>query len=422
AIVVRAADGTLRQELRTFWRSHLGPIVDRTDTRLFAVKSTRLDAFRYFEGFYHLSRARSLREWMAALQQNLVPTSNFTYADADGNIVYVWNGRVPVRAPGRDYRRDVEARSTSDIWTTFHPLDELPQLLNPPGGYIQNANNPPRFTSLRDPIDMSRFPEYFERGPLALRPQLALDMLERQDRFSIEDVIRRKFDTRMLLAERIKRDVVDAVTAAPDASEAARAGAEALAAWDGRVSADSAGAALFVRFWDSYAAAIPQPFARPWNESDPVRTPAGLANPAEAVRRLGDAVDDMRAVFGTERAAWGEVNRFRIGAVDLPGEGAPGAYGCFRVMRFDDVPGATLRAAGNLGDGRRLTGFGDAWVLLVDFSGPVNALSILAYGQTTDLRSLHSRDQLRLFAARLLRPARYAEADVLAHVVRSYRP
>jgi acyl-homoserine lactone acylase PvdQ len=91
-------------------------------------------------------------------------------------------------------------------------------------------------------------------------------------------------------------------------------------------------------------------------------------------------------------------------------------------MRFDEVAGTRQRVAGNLDSRDRLAGFGDAWVLLVDFSAPVNAWSILAYGQTTDLRSIHSRDQIRLFATRALRPARYAETDVAAHAVRTYRP
>jgi acyl-homoserine-lactone acylase len=137
---------------------------------------------------------------------------------------------------------------------------------------------------------------------------------------------------------------------------------------------------------------------------------------------LGDAVQRLRDSFGNERAAWGEVNRFRIGDVDLAGEGASGTYGCFRVMRFDAVPGTTHRVAGHLESRDRLAGFGDAWVLLVDFSEPINAWSILAYGQTTDLQSIHSRDQIRLFATRSLRPARYDENDVAAHTIRTYRP
>ena len=104
----------MRGETRTFWSSHVGPIVHRTADRVFAVASTRLDAFQYFEGFYILSKARTLNDWMAAMRRNYVPTSNFTYADADGNIQYLWNARVPVRDAARDHRLDVPASVAAD--------------------------------------------------------------------------------------------------------------------------------------------------------------------------------------------------------------------------------------------------------------------------------------------------------------------
>jgi acyl-homoserine-lactone acylase len=433
AVPVRSADGSLREERRTFWRSHVGEVIYRTPTHAFAVKSTRLDALRYFEGFYVLSKARTLADWQAALRLNYVPTSNFTYADADGNILYQWNARVPIRRPGQDYRLDVPAAGPADLWDALHPVDALPRLLNPPGGYIQNANNPPAFVSLRDPIDMTGFPAEFERGQLALRPQLALDLLERSDRFGVPDVIDLKYNTRMLLAERVRRAVVDAVRSSTGASAEARAGADALDAWDGRVAAASRGAVLFQRFWDGYAAAVRPPYAMPWSASEPAATPAGIADPTAAVEHLARAVRETREAHGSERVAWGDVHRFRAGDLDLPGDGASGTYGTFRVMRFDPLadprsPDASLQAApparvaGNLGGERGMVGFGDAWVLLVDFSAPVTGWSVLAYGQTTDLRSPHSRDQLPIFAGHRLRRAWYTEAEIAANLGRQYRP
>ena len=424
-IQVRASDGTMRQESRVFWTTPIGPVVSRTADRIFAVKSTRLQAHRYFEGFYTLSKARTLDEWLAAMRLNLVPTSNFTYADAAGNILYQWNGQVPLRVDRqRQYTGAVPAASRRDIWSRLHRFDDYPRLLNPPGGYVQNANNPPAFASAHDRIDMSEFPAYFERGPLGLRPQLALELLETQAKFSVDDVIRLKFDTRMMLASRVRQPLIDTVRAAADAPDEARAGMTALEQWDGRVSAGSRGAVLFQRFWDGYSRRVQPPFATAWSESDPMRTPSGLANPAIAIQELAAAVRDTRAAFGSESIAWGDANRFRVGAVDLPGEGASGTYGCFRVLRFDAVPAVTAspRLAGNIEPGRPLVGFGDAWVLLVDFAPPVTGWSVLAYGQTTDLTSPHSRDQIGIFARSALRRAWYTEAEIMSNLERSYQP
>lgn len=423
AVQVREADGSMRAEPRTFWSSHIGPVIHRSADRAFAVRSTRLDAFEYFEGFYLLSKARNLDEWNAAMRHNLVPTSNFTYADVDGNILYYWNARVPVRPDGRDYRLDVEANSAADLLTRLHTVDEFPRLLNPPGGYVQNANNPPAFVSLRDPIDMTRFPQQFERGPLGLRPQLALDLLEEKPAYSVQDVIDLKYSTRMLLAERVKAGVIEAVRAAEGASDDAKAGADVLAAWDDRVSAGSRGAVLFQAFWELYSGAVRSPFATPWQAANPVATPAGIGNPAAAVTHLAAAVRAVRGKYGSESVAWGDVHRFRAGTLDLPGDGATGTYGTFRVMTFaasEDDP--KVRVAGHLPGGDAPVGFGDGWVLLVDFSHPGRAWSVLAYGQTTRPESPHSRDQLRLFAEHRLRRAWYSEADIQANLARAYRP
>ncbi len=421
---VRAPDGSMHGESRTFWRTPIGTVVYRTAERIFVVKSTRLESFRYFEGFYILSKVRNLQDWLGAMRQNLVPTSNFTYADLDGNVLYLWNGRVPVRRnDGTDYRLDVPASNAADVWTRLHAVDDFPRLLNPPGGYIQNANNPPQFVSLRDPIDMSRYPSYFERGPVELRPQLALDMLEARSVFSPDDVVSLKYNTRMLLAERVRQPLIDAVREQADASELARAGADALEAWDGRVSAGSKGAVLFQRFWDRYAAKVRSPYATPWSPADPVHTPAGLADPVEAVAQLEAAVRETRERYGDERIAWGDVHRFRFGDIDLPGDGAAGAYGCYRVVRFDGIPNDPAhRVAGRVDATGAIAGFGDAWVLLVDFSGPVRASSVLAYGESSDLASPHSRDQIRTFAGHRLRPVWFTEPQIRANLEREYRP
>ena len=420
SIEVRNADGTFRRETRTYWRSHIGPVVHRTTDRAYVVRSMRLESPRYYEGFYHASKARNLRGFMDAMSRAHVPTSNFTYADADGNILYLWNARLPRRVQANgDYSLDVPADSSRVFWQGLHPLADLPQLLNPRGGYVQNANNPPWFASRRDPLDEARHPRYVERGTLALRPQLAVELLESRDRFSVDDVVALKYDTRLLLADRVKPALVRALEGASLSADGA-AGLAALKAWDNRASASSRGTALFLRFWDLYVGRVRQPYATPWDATRPWATPEGLADAAEAVTQFEVAARAIRDAHGRVDVAWGDISRFRAGDLDLPGEGAPGTYGAYRVTRFDAVPGSAQRVAGNVGGD--LVGFGDAWVLVVDFSAPVKGHSVLAYGQTSDPASPHSRDQLRTFAERKVRRAWFTDDEIRANLERRYAP
>jgi acyl-homoserine-lactone acylase len=423
-IDVRQDDGSMQHERREFWATHLGPVVYRNDSKVFILRSMALESWRYFEGFQDLMAARSLKDYESRLRRNLIPTSNFTYADTAGNIFYQWNARLPKRLEdGTSYDLDVPA-DRKYFWRGVHPLADLPHLLNPPGGYIQNANNSPWFTSLRDRLDPAKFPSYVEHHPLALRPQMALQMLESRDKFTVDDVREMKFNTHVLLADRVLPDLLaagKAVTAADDSPDLLH-GLDALARWDRRVAADSAGAVLFMRFWDTYRAAVPQPFARPWSDQQPAATPSGIADVVAALKALEQASAWTRARYGTETVKWGDVHRFRFGEIDLPGDGADGSYGLFRVIRFDDQAASATAVAGQSAPDRPLAGFGDGWVMLVHFTRPIEAYSVLAYGQSTRPESPHSRDQIRLFANHQMRRIFFTEGEIRSHTERSYRP
>jgi len=136
---------------------------------------------------------------------------------------------------------------------------------------------------------------------------------------------------------------------------------------------------------------------------------------------LEDAVRWTRQKYGSEDVAWGEVHRFRFGALDLPADGASGTYGLFRVLRFNELPDGR-QAAGQVRENESLVGFGDGWVIAVEFTRPIKAFSVVAYGQTTRSGSKHSSDQIRLFADHQLRPVWFREAEIKAHLEREYHP
>src|SRR5690606_5808977 len=140
-----------------------------------------------------------------------------------------------------------------------------------------------------------------------------------------------------------------------------------------------------------------------------------------ALRHLSDAVRWVRVRHGSEDVPWGEVNRLRMRGLDLPGDGADGKYGTFRVMRYVDAADGK-RVIGVESEGAPPVGFGDNWIMLLEFTRPIRAWSVLGSGQSGHWHSPHATDQLALFQSHQLRQALFSEDEIEANLERSYTP
>ena len=412
-VTFRNGDG-LSTETREFWRTPLGPVIHRDGGKIYVLRAAADGDYRAGEQFLRMMRARSLAEWKDAMRMRARVTSSFTYADRAGNIFYVWNASIPSlpHASGGDTLA-VPARRTSDIWTRYVPFDSLPQLLNPRGGYVRNENDPPYHTSLRQVLDRAKYPANFPAPGLRLRSQHSLALLDNHRKLSLEDVIRLKHSYRMLLADRVKEELMNAVQrTSPDTLVA---GALAvLARWDNTASPTSRGAVLFDTWWRRYAGrttAEDSLFAQVWTSTSPTSTPKGLRDHARAVQAFSWAVGETVRRHGSYAVEWGDVHRVRIASVDLPVGGCGGALGCFRVLNFR-----------NDADNRRSVIGGDGWVLAVEFANVPRAYSVLAYGQSPKPGSPFHGDQAGMFARGEMKKVLFTEADIATATVTRYRP
>jgi acyl-homoserine-lactone acylase len=299
------------------------------------------------------------------------------------------------------------------VWTRYVDWDSLPQLLNPPGGYVRNENDPPYHTNLRRVLDRSKYPPNFPEPALRLRSQMALTLIDNNRKLSLEDVVALKHSYRMLLADRVKNDLIAAVRAAnPDA--ATLGAADQLAKWDNTAGPDSKGAVLFQQWWQYYTQGsnADSMFAEAWTVDKPASTPRGLKDPAKAAAAFTRAIAEVTRLYKDPFIAWGEVHRVRLGNVDAPVGGCSGALGCFRVLNFATQP-----------DGKRAVTGGDGWVLAVEFGKDVpRAYTVLAYGESNKEDSPHHSDQAALFAKGEMKKVAFTAADVDAQTVRRYNP
>ena len=410
AVVEVKTDAGRKEERRTFWYSPLGPVIHRTAEKIYVLKSAVYDEFRFYQQWLRLAQARNFAEFRAALEIQAIPMFNICYADRAGNIYFLWNGTVPVLPHAANFDTAVHATRTSDVWTRFHALGELPQLLNPQGGYVHNCNSPPYLTNLHEPLDRAKYPAHFPANSVSLRSQHSLLLIHNEKKFTLEDVRDMKHSMRMLVADRVKDDLIAAIQASKPTDEM-RSAADLLARWDNSVSAESRGSVLFRSWWGRYSPNNRSGFAVPWSASEPTSTPRGIAERERAVELFREAMEETRRRYGKWDVTWGEVHRIRRGDIDLPVGGGSGRLGCFRALGFREDT-----------DGKLVVRGGDSWVFTVEFAETPRAYTIVGYSESEIEGSPHFDDQARLYSENKMKRAAFTDEEIEAQLLRKYRP
>jgi acyl-homoserine-lactone acylase len=408
--VAASAGAAARVEKRTFWHAPLGPVVHRTAEQVFVLRNACYDNHAAYSQWLRMTQAKNYAEFRQAVEQNAVPMFNICYADRVGNIFYLWNGTVPKLPHDAHTVQVVHATRSADIWTEIHKTADLPQLFNPPDGYVQNCNSPPYLTNLSALLDPAKYPAYFGPNDLSLRTQHSLQLVHNDRKFTLEEICALKHSRKMILADRVKDDLLTALrheTPTPELTAAV----DVLAKWDNTVAAESRGGTLFANWWDRYSDKLKDRYAVPWSAAEPMSTPRGLADKPRAVKTFKEALADVNRLYGSADVTWGTVHRIRKGTVDLPVSGGSGLMGCFRVLEFREDEDKKLAANS-----------GDSWVFAVEFSQPVKAYTVVAYSESDTLTSPNFSDQAALFSANKMKKAAFMEDEIKRQLIREYSP
>jgi len=414
-IPVLQTDGNMRTEKLMVKSSVHGPIVNMGEKEAVALRIARLDnPGNMLDQWKKMGEATSLEEFQTALAQNDLPMFNVMYADKAGNIFYHFAGYTPVRPEGDwDFWSGIVPGDDSKyIWDSYHPYEDLPKLLNPKSGWLQNANDPPYTCTVPTELDPKDYPAYMAPTEMGFRPQRAANIILADEKISFEEFEQYKHDTKMEMASRLLDDLLALET--PEANNLQKEAFTLLKSWDGRTEADSEAALLFANWHLKLTRGNPDSkafFAEEWSIENPTSTPDGLKDKTAALKALDIAAQEIKMGYGKLNVPWGAVNKVSFGKKEIPGNGGFGWLGQFRTMYYQ--PQGKPGTAGSL-QSRAVAG--DTYVAIIEFGDRPKAKALLTYGNATQKGNPHIGDQLDLFAQKKLRPVWYERAEVEANV------
>ena len=394
-------------KLTTSWNvywSIYGPVI-RTEQAAYAIRYAGFGRVDVYEQLYRMNKATSFAEWQSAVREGPIPNLNLGYADNEGNIYYLYNAKMPIRADGYDWSGFLPGNTSDTLWTEYLPFEELPQVLNPPSGFVQNANSSPFQTTLGpgnpNPADYS--PTMGIETFMTNRALRALELIGGDESITFDEFYDIKYDWTYTEASDVARiqEMLGSWTPPPD--DDLQKALKMILDWDLKMDPDSPAPTLM---------SMTIYFLLETNEHmNPSRLVGSDITYEQLIPAFMRAVTYLKETHGRIDIPWGEMNRLIRGDQDLAlAGGADVLHAIYGVLQDDG----------------RFKGFqGDSFILLVRWNpaGEVESYSIHQYGSATSVEnSPHFDDQAPWFANRQLKPVWFDEDDIRANLERAYRP
>lgn len=337
-----------------------GPVTEPLLGEEVALRWSMLDPAATNLDLVEMDRARTVTDALPILRGAGTPPLNGLVADESGAIGWTLMGRIPKRR-GFDGLY-AEAWSASLNWEGFLSPEETPTLIDPPSGFLVNAN--------QRMLPLSQFPRRlgheYSGGYRAYAISRALDgrgVVDEREMAALQ------IDARAEPYDYYQRLAISALDGAADAPHARMK--QVLQAWNGRADVDSEGLPLILEFRKAVVDAILSPllarckkldekFSYSWANVDaPIRRlidsgRAELLPPPHRAWRsfltamLDEAAARLKRDHSGRDPPWGKANRVQIAhplsalsplvawLLDMPKAPLAGCPQCIRFSYAED--------------------------------------------------------------------------------------
>jgi acyl-homoserine-lactone acylase len=382
---------------KAYW-SIYGPTMV-TEKGVFSIRTPGIMDIRGLEQWYRMNKAGNFTEFKKALDMQAHPSYNIVYGDRYDTIYYLSNGKMPMRDPHYDWKEILPGNTSQTLWTKFHPVENLPQVLNPPSGYVYNVNHSPfNATACEDNIsdedyDLTMGYETHDNN----RSLRVMELIDQQPKISYEHFKGIKYDLQLprKLAYPVNIDTLFLLSEVeyPELARLIRM----LKTWDRKATIDSENATVFAVLFYFVAGKYQH------DENFKVMTKD------MCVKAMFYAKDYLMNHFGSLKVPLGEYQRLIRGDKSLPIGGIPDVL-------------ATMYST-PIGDGRMKATIGDCYIAFARYTpdGP-EIESINNYGASNRIGSRHYDDQMKLYQQHQTKKMTLNRSVIYHHAEQIYNP
>ena len=362
---------------RKYYKSIFGPTL-KNKSGYYSIRTPTLFNIKALEQWWRMGKSKNFSEFYNTLKMTQLPGFNIGYADKYDTIFYMSNGMIPKRAEGYNWKGIVPGDTKKTLWTEYHEIENLPQVIQPDAGFIYNANHSPfKSTSAEENPKEEDFSqrmgyETYDNN----RSTRLIELIESYDKVSYEEFKDIKYDNSfpskfnynfmdISIIETLKLEEENDLFELLDI----------IQKWDRKTDIDSQGAGIYGVLY----------YQLVWNYRDEIQNNNKTVSRETLLSALRDVKEYLIDNFGSIKITLGDFQKLVRGDKELPIWGLP------------DV--ITAMSSRPYKDGKHKVTQGESYIGLVRFNenGPILE-SIISFGNSDNPDSDHYTDQMEKYS------------------------
>jgi acyl-homoserine-lactone acylase len=404
----------------TVYHTHHGPVTHAIDGKWTATKINWDPVNALIQSFTR-TKLDNYAEFRNMMDIRTNSSNNTVFADAEGNIAYFHGNFIPNRNARFDFSKPVDGSDPATDWKGLHTVDEAITILNPPNGWIQNANSTPFTAAAEFSPKREDYPPYMAPDHENFRGVHAVSVLANVGDLTLDGLIELAHDPYLPGFEAPVGGLLEAWDSAEQQDPALSEPIDVLRAWNLETGRNSVAMTLAHFYGINQLGRRER--AEGVSEMEAINRLGREVPPAERLAVFAETVAMLESDFGDWRVPWGEVNRFQrlSGAIDLQyDDDKPSLAVGMANSRWGAL--ADFGAKRQEGTKRLYGDNGNSFVAVVEFGDKVRAKSILVGGQSNDPASAHFVDQAPFYVEQRFKDVAYYREDVERRATERYSP